>query len=88
MYMQRCEICKGAKRTVTSQPLKCQRCTAIYSKWVGGEKIGYQGYPRAMRVKRIVGIVTDHVCDPRCTSAIGSKCECSCGGANHGMAYA
>jgi len=23
-------------------------------------------------------------CDPRCTSAIGPKCDCACGGANHG----
>lgn len=28
----------------------------------------------------------DHKCDPRCTSARGPNCECSCGGANHGVA--
>jgi hypothetical protein len=28
----------------------------------------------------------DHKCDARCTSARGHNCECSCGGANHGVA--
>lgn len=27
-----------------------------------------------------------HKCDARCTNAKGHKCECSCGGANHGKA--
>ena len=27
----------------------------------------------------------DHPCDARCTGATGHSCECSCGGANHGM---
>ena len=30
----------------------------------------------------------DHKCDPRCTSATGNKCECQCGGKNHGIDYA
>lgn len=30
------------------------------------------------------GVKTSHPCDDRCTSARGSKCECSCGGKNHG----
>lgn len=29
-----------------------------------------------------------HPCDPRCTGATGHSCECSCGGANHGMDHA
>jgi hypothetical protein len=28
----------------------------------------------------------EHKCDARCTSARGHSCECSCGGANHGIA--
>jgi len=28
----------------------------------------------------------EHKCDARCTSARGHNCECSCGGANHGVA--
>jgi hypothetical protein len=30
----------------------------------------------------------DHVCDSRCTNARGHNCECSCGGANHGLMFA
>jgi hypothetical protein len=26
-----------------------------------------------------------HKCDSRCTGATGKNCECSCGGANHGI---
>lgn len=37
---------------------------------------------------RVKGFVTEHVCDARCTSAKGPNCECSCGGKNHGQAYA
>ncbi len=38
-----------------------------------------------LRWKQIDGVFNeDHVCDARCTSAIGHNCECSCGGANHG----
>ncbi len=28
--------------------------------------------------------VTDHECGPRCTSALGPVCDCTCGGENHG----
>lgn len=33
---------------------------------------------------RIKGIVSEHVCDARCSSATGPNCECQCGGRNHG----
>ena len=29
-----------------------------------------------------------HECDARCLSSVGGKCECACGGKNHGMGYA
>ena len=28
--------------------------------------------------------VTDHNCGPRCTSALGPSCDCTCGGERHG----
>jgi hypothetical protein len=28
---------------------------------------------------------SNHRCDSRCTHATGDKCECSCGGRNHGI---
>lgn len=40
-----------------------------------------------LRLRPIVGTVTDHECDSRCTSAKGPNCECACGGANHGSAH-
>lgn len=30
-------------------------------------------------------IVADKKCDGRCMGATGHNCECSCGGANHGI---
>lgn len=33
-------------------------------------------------------LVPDHKCDSRCTNATGPNCDCSCGGANHGLAHA
>lgn len=43
-------------------------------------------HPRnLMRVRIVQGTLNpDHVCDSRCTGAVGHNCECSCGGANHG----
>lgn len=32
----------------------------------------------------VKGTTNDTPCDARCTSATGHKCECSCGGRNHG----
>jgi len=37
--------------------------------------------------KRIEGFITDHPCDDRCTEAKGHKCQCSCGGKNHGQSF-
>lgn len=46
-------------------------------------------HPRhMMRVRVVEGKYNaDHVCDSRCTGAIGHTCECSCGGENHGMDF-
>lgn len=37
--------------------------------------------------KRIEGFTTDHKCDDRCTEAKGFRCECACGGKNHGKGF-
>lgn len=42
---------------------------------------------KLMKMAVVQGFKTDHVCDVRCTGAKGHKCECSCGGANHGKAF-
>lgn len=36
---------------------------------------------------KVQGYTTNHICDARCTGAVGKICECSCGGANHGSAH-
>jgi hypothetical protein len=49
-------------------------------KWRG---IDCCGAPVAM--KQVKGIRNDEIkCDSRCTSSKGHRCECSCGGKNHG----
>jgi len=35
----------------------------------------------------IKGVRNDTTCDHRCTEAKGHKCECSCGGKNHGASH-
>lgn len=44
------------------------------------------GHPHA-ETNTVVGRVTDHICDTRCTTATGHRCDCSCGGKNHGGYY-
>lgn len=36
----------------------------------------------------VKGVRNDTPCDDRCTEAKGHKCECSCGGKNHGAGHA
>jgi hypothetical protein len=44
---------------------------------------------RAMEYGALVGrFDPSHKCDARCEGARGHNCECSCGGANHGLAWA
>lgn len=46
-------------------------------------------HKREIAWKQVDGSLNhDHVCDARCTGAKGHSCDCSCGGANHGKAYA
>lgn len=55
---------------------------------VAEDVIGCPKCSKPMSMAVVQGTVTDHVCDERCTEAKGHKCECSCGGANHGKSYA
>lgn len=53
------------------------------ARWVGRTADGHE-----LPVTRIIGYSTNpsrHACDARCQTARGSNCECSCGGANHGV---
>lgn len=42
-----------------------------------GERVG---------LRRVEGNVSEHECDDRCMESTGFKCECKCGGLNHGKA--
>ena len=49
----------------------------------------YPGHCPQAGGKAIEGrLKADHPCDARCTGATGHNCECSCGGANHGLEHA
>ena len=47
---------------------------------------GWTGFIRATRVIEFKSNPSRHECDARCINATGlvMKCECSCGGKNHG----
>jgi hypothetical protein len=47
---------------------------------------GWQGYTAVERTVEYKSSPSRHVCDARCVNATGRimKCECSCGGKNHG----
>ena len=36
---------------------------------------------------KVEGKVTGHVCGAKCIGAKSGTCECSCGGANHGISH-
>lgn len=42
----------------------------------------------SMQVASVKGVLNpEHACSAKCVNATGHKCECSCGGANHGAAH-
>lgn len=45
------------------------------------------GCGRQVSLKRVQGVVNDHVCNAKCMNSTGPSCECSCGGANHGRGH-
>lgn len=42
---------------------------------------------KSVVMAKVRGTVTDHECDARCIAATGPRCECSCGGENHGRMF-
>lgn len=51
--------------------------------------IGWTGYVNVSRSIEYKSQPSKHVCDARCVNATGKimKCECSCGGKNHGKGF-
>ena len=46
------------------------------------------GCNESIAFEGVAGTVTAHVCNDKCMSSKGHQCECSCGGRNHGRAFA
>ena len=58
-----------------------------YNKWIGYKVAGALANDPWFPVVRIIEwkkVAEPHKCDSRCETAKGRKCECSCGGENHG----
>ena len=49
--------------------------------------IGCPSCSKPMAGSMVHGTKTDHICNEICLEAKGPKCDCSCGGANHGKSY-
>jgi hypothetical protein len=50
-------------------------------------RIACRGCGKARRALRVKGKVTEEQCNPKCLSAHGPSCSCSCGGENHGASF-
>jgi len=50
-------------------------------------KVSCPGCNSPVRLARLYGTMTDFNCDSSCQNALGSVCECGCGGANHQRGY-
>lgn len=46
------------------------------------------GCGNGITVRSVEGKFTAHVCNAKCMGSTGPACECSCGGKNHGRAFA
>lgn len=57
-----------------------------FSKWIGYPQTGAGGPLPVERVVEYKANPSRHACDARCVNAQGKvmRCECSCGGKNHG----
>jgi hypothetical protein len=67
----------------------CTRPVAVERLQVAGDflNVACPECGRRVRLERLYGTQTTMKCDPRCEGAVGSDCECACGGSNHGGAF-
>jgi hypothetical protein len=79
----KCSGCAARIMAPTAAALRCEggiagkvfiRCTTA----------GCLGQRYGVACRRIMGRVTETVCGPKCTSAVGPACDCQCGGEHHG----
>lgn len=96
-YLGKCPVkgCKCVIRRTVPGVMRSRRIGYSYARTVEKLEAVYTPndspifcatHRRQIWFKRIDGKVSEvHICDARCLNATGPNCECSCGGANHGM---
>lgn len=76
-WICRCRACKAHRRVEAGTEVEM---------WNGKPCVRCECGAGTMVAKPLQGRVTDHECNARCMASKGHVCECSCGGANHGVA--
>ncbi len=95
-YIARCRTCQIATST---QAFRLDRASAVMGALVydrAGESGVYNGLAMPCRgcgklkmVKAVKAKLSPtHICNAKCETSKGFQCECSCGGKNHGKAFA
>lgn len=79
---------------ITAALGKCVSCAKVYrgeftATYAGScEDCRVGDWTPRIRWTRIRATISAHECGGDCTTAKGEKCICSCGGTNHGIAWA
>lgn len=76
-WICRCKGCKAHKRIEGGTEVEV---------WNGKPAVRCNCGAGTMVAKLLQGATSEHECGDRCMSSKGHVCECSCGGANHGVA--
>ncbi len=64
----------------------CTKYQAILKRWGNDASARWNLANSYMDRREIIGTFKAGIrCDARCQGAVGHTCECSCGGANHGI---
>lgn len=74
----------GGKNSEWLRTMKAKRIDSLY-RMVGYPLTGPDVILPITRVIQYKKKPSLHKCDARCMNATGHNCECSCGGANHGI---
>jgi hypothetical protein len=82
VYVGSCSFCGTFVRTTT--PRNIER----YGKTLRGDGTCPKCPYTSPTVFLVQGRVTDTPCNEKCTDAKGVKCDCQCGGHNHGSTAA
>lgn len=95
-YIAKCKACKCVTSTLATNVNRANAVMgALFIDEAGESGTRYNFAIRcrkcgkARRAEPVKGRYSAaHLCDERCLSSTGFKCECSCGGKNHGGAHA